>query len=104
MKASPVLITWVAVNNDPFERDRETGSPRIVNGGEVPGPTLTLLCDEESSYAGSISDVVLLYRTFDEGAKNRERRAVEELSTELISFVLGYFPNATITGVRNPSP
>ena len=83
MKASPVLITWVAVNNDPFERDRETGGPRIVNGGEVPGPTLTLLCDEESSYAGSISDVVLLHRTLDEGAKNRERRAVEELSTEL---------------------
>lgn len=83
MNVSPVLVTWVAVNNDPFERDRETGGPRLVNGEQVPGPTLTLLCDEDSSYAGRVSDVVLLHRLPDQGEKSREQRAVEELSAEL---------------------
>lgn len=83
MKSSPVLITWVAVNNDPYERDAGTGSPRLVNGERVPGPTLTLLCDDESCYAGRISDVVLLHRSSGGGEPSREQRAVEELCTEL---------------------
>ncbi|HHH29328.1 MAG TPA: hypothetical protein ENK57_13425 [Polyangiaceae bacterium] len=83
MNPSPVLITWVAVNNDPFERERETGKPRLVNGEPVAGPTLTLLCDEESSYAGLVTDVVLLHRSPEGGGTTRERRAVDELSAEL---------------------
>ncbi|MCA9720761.1 MAG: hypothetical protein KC468_39225, partial [Myxococcales bacterium] len=83
MSTSPVLVTWVAVNNDPFERDRETGRPRVVDGQPIAGPTLTLLCDEESDYAGQISDVVLLHRSFDGRGTTREQRAVAELSTVL---------------------
>ena len=83
MSPSPVLITWVAVNNDPFERERETGEPRLVDGEPVAGPTLTLLCDEGSSYAGQVTDVVLLHRSPEGGGTTRERRAVDELSAEL---------------------
>ncbi len=83
MSPSPVLITWVAVNNDPFERERETGKPRLVDGEPVAGPTLTLLCDEESSYAGQVTDVVLLHRSPEGGGTTRERRAVDELTAEL---------------------
>ena len=83
MSPPPVLITWVAVNNDPFERERETGKPRLVDGEPVAGPTLTLLCDEESSYAGQVTDVVLLHRSPEGGGTTREWRAVDELSAEL---------------------
>lgn len=83
MKSSPVLITWVAVNNDPYERDARLGSPRLINGERVPGPTLTLLCDEESCYTGKISDVVLLHRYSGESETSREQRAVEDLCAEL---------------------
>ncbi len=80
MSDSPVLVSWVAINNDPFERDRKTGERRLVDGNPVEGPTLTLLHDDESRYAGQISDVVLLHRSPDSG---REHRAVTELSAEL---------------------
>ena len=63
MSAAPVLVTWVAINNDPFERDLATGEPRILEGNRVAGPTLTLLCDEESAYAGRVTDVVLFHRS-----------------------------------------
>ena len=54
-----VLISWIAVNNDPYERDRAGSAFRLVDGAPVPGPTLTLLFDPDSPYAGSISDFVL---------------------------------------------
>lgn len=83
MSGTPVLISWVAVNNDPYERERGSLEPRLVDGEPVPGPTLTLLCDPESSYAGLIHDVVLLHRLPDGGATTKERRAVDELEREL---------------------
>lgn len=83
MSSAPVLISWVAVNNDPFERDRDTGEPRLIEGGRVPGPTLTLLCDRESSFSGRIPDAVLLHRSPAAGGTRREARAVDELSSEL---------------------
>ena len=45
-----VLISWIAVNNDPFERDRTGNAFRLVEGSPVPGPTLTLLFDADSPY------------------------------------------------------
>lgn len=45
----PVLISWLAVNNDPFGRD---GSP---------GPTLTFLCNPDSPYRGVVDDAVIFY-------------------------------------------
>lgn len=83
MSAAPVLLTWVAVNNDPYERDGQSGLARLVDGAPIPGPTLTLLCDEESPYAGRINDVVLLHRAPTGGANDREERAVTELSEAL---------------------
>lgn len=83
MVDEPVLITWVAVNNDPYERDRQTGKARLSEGGPIFGPTLTLLCDDESPYAGRIRDVVLLHRSLRGRANEREVRAVTELDSEL---------------------
>ncbi len=53
-----VLVSWVARNNDPFERNRDR-SFRVIEGKRVDGPTLMLLTDPDSPYAGRISDVVL---------------------------------------------
>ena len=36
---APVLVSWVAVNNDPYERERVTGQYRLVQDRPVPGPT-----------------------------------------------------------------
>jgi DNA-binding NtrC family response regulator len=72
----PVLVSWIALNNDPFEREGD--GYRIVNGQSVPGPTLTVLFDKDSSLAGQIQDVVLLHRQTDGLENERERRAVQE--------------------------
>ncbi|RDV36430.1 hypothetical protein DV096_18415 [Bradymonadaceae bacterium TMQ3] len=77
------MVTWIAVNNDPFERERGTLAPYLVDGKPVMGPTLTLLCDEESPYAGRVRDVVLLHRPLEPGVSEGERHAVEELTKEL---------------------
>ncbi len=83
MSAAPVLLTWIAVNNDPYERDGQSGLARLVDGALSPGPTLTLLCDEESPYAGRVNDVVLLHRAPIGGATERERQAMQELTDAL---------------------
>jgi len=65
-----VLVSWVAVNNDPFERERGPEQCyRLSKGHKIPGPTLTLLFDENSPYSGRISDAVLLFQ-------NKEKRAL----------------------------
>ena len=71
-----MLISWVAVNNDPFEREWPEGSYRLVDGDPVPGPTLTVLTDEDSRFAGTIGDVVLLHRDTEGAGHGRERHAV----------------------------
>ena len=76
--ASRVLISWIAVNNDPFERQWPEGGYRFVDGEPVPGPTLTVLLDEESPFARTIRDVVLLHRKATGAEHERERCAVEE--------------------------
>lgn len=73
-----VLISWVAVNNDPYERESGKSDYRILDGQCVPGPTLTLLFDDDSPYRENISDVVLLYREIDKDEENRERRSLNE--------------------------
>lgn len=76
-----VLLSWVAVNNDPYERERSTGDFRRVGGKCVPGPTLTLLSDSDSSYRGVIGDVVLFHRSVDNDS--RESRALAETVTAI---------------------
>jgi transcriptional regulator with AAA-type ATPase domain len=74
---SPVLISWVAVANDPYERERDR-SYRLVNGQPVPGPTLTLLFDAESPLSGKIRELVLLHRKTESSENEREHHAVQE--------------------------
>jgi hypothetical protein len=52
--ASPVLLSWIAVNNDPYERERDSRGYRLVDGRAVPGPTLTLLFDDDSPFVNQI--------------------------------------------------
>jgi len=80
---SPVLVSWVAINNDPFEREFKTGKFRQVDGTKIFGPTLTLLCDEASPYVDRIKDVVLLHRNFSGQGAEREQRAVQDTVDEL---------------------
>ena len=56
----PVLVSWCAKNNDPYERGRD-GKYQLKDGKPQAGPTLTLMFDPESPYANTIEDVVLLY-------------------------------------------
>lgn len=74
----PVLVSWVAVRNDPYERDGGKNTYRLVNDKPVPGPTLTILFDEESPFAGLIDDVVLLHGKASSPGDNREHSAVDD--------------------------
>jgi DNA-binding NtrC family response regulator len=73
---APVLVSWVAFSNDPFERNRDR-SFRLVNGEPVLGPTLMLLTDPDSEYAGRITDAVLLRQAGADAAVHE--RGYEEL-------------------------
>lgn len=71
-----VLVSWIAVRNDPYEQP-----PRAPQAGPVdsiPGPTLTLLFDEESPFCGQVSQVVLLYRQGMDRRGQEERAITEE--------------------------
>ncbi|MCK6518419.1 sigma 54-interacting transcriptional regulator [Myxococcota bacterium] len=57
---APVLLTWLATRNDPYERVKSGGPPNETPEGPVPGPTLTLLTDPASPYANRVTDVVVL--------------------------------------------
>jgi hypothetical protein len=78
-----VLISWIAVNNDPFERDRTGNAFRLVEGSPVPGPSLTLLFDADSPYAGSIADVVLFHSLPPDEHETRQSRAFQQTVEEL---------------------
>ena len=75
------LVSWIAVNNDPFERERSGDSYRHVAGKPVPGPTLTLLFDPHSPYAGSISDVVLFHGRQKGADDSRQARPIPAATT-----------------------
>ncbi len=64
----PVLLTWLATRNDPYERVKSGGPCRETPDGPVPGPTLTLLTDPTSPYANRITDVVVLRQAGSEAA------------------------------------
>jgi DNA-binding NtrC family response regulator len=76
----PVLVSWIAVNNDPFERNRDR-SYRLVDGKHVNGPTLALLTDPGSEYAGRITDAVFLRQGGEEAEFHT--RVYEELVAAL---------------------
>jgi len=78
MSSSPVLISWIAINNDPYERN-----PGAPEGEPIPGPTLTILFDEESEFARRIRDVVLFHRQ-SEGPRGEHEREVVERTQALL--------------------
>lgn len=84
---TPVLVTWLAIRNDPFERVRSGGEFRDGADGPVPGPTLTILSDPASPYAGRIQDAVIL----------RQGGADAELHQRVFSDLIG------VLGQRAPS-
>ena len=88
---SPVLVSWVAVVNDPYERDRATREYRLVQDRPIPGPTLSLLYDEESPYAGRIDDVVLFSR--NTSIESKEHDAL----TETLDALRNHDPGIDIT-------
>ncbi len=70
-----VLLTWLARNNDPFDRGSTEGSP-------IDGPTLTLLFDPDSPFHSRIRDVVVFYRE-SEREPGKERAIVDRLRAEI---------------------
>lgn len=80
-----MLISWVARQNDPFEREQRSEKYREVNDARVPGPTLSLLFDDESPFNGRIRDIVLLHRQSSEEGGSWEQRALQETTLEIRS-------------------
>ncbi|HZH14081.1 MAG TPA: sigma 54-interacting transcriptional regulator [Archangium sp.] len=60
--SSPVLLSWVAKKNDPFDALPPGEKAASSTAQPQPGPTLTLLFDDSSPFKGRVEDVVLLYR------------------------------------------
>jgi hypothetical protein len=60
--SSPVLLSWVAKKNDPFDALPPGEKAASSTAQPQPGPTLTLLFDDSSPFKGRVKDVVLLYR------------------------------------------
>lgn len=81
MSEGPVLVTWVAVKNDPYDRD-DKGAFKVENGEKLLGPTLTLLTDPASDFAGKVRDVVLLHQQ-PKHTDERVDRALEDLQAAL---------------------
>ncbi len=87
-----VLVSWIARNNDPYERKRDQSFQRDGGGELIPGPTLTLLFDPDSAYQERISDVVLFYREpIPPSSDNveEERKLAEEVRNVLLERAPG---------------
>jgi len=81
-----VLLSWLAYNHDPFEREagKETYR-RGPDGKKIWGPTLTFLFDEASPYRGRVKHLVLFARD-DPGSSKRVRatfKAVREKDPDI---------------------
>jgi DNA-binding NtrC family response regulator len=65
-----VLISWIAFNHDPYERQFRSREYRHDNSGQrIPGPTLTLLFDEQSVWRGKVDTIYLFRRDTPEGQR-----------------------------------
>ncbi len=80
MKRS-ILLSWIAVSNDPFEWDRATNACRLVDNQRVPGPTLTLLFDRASPYCGAVDEAIFFHR--QAASDSRESRALHDTVAEI---------------------
>jgi DNA-binding NtrC family response regulator len=82
--ADPVLLSWIAYNNDPFERDSTSRDYLLRDGSRIPGPTLTLLFDSDSSLQGRINDLVLFTRVGVKKDADQERQVVNETKAAIL--------------------
>ena len=89
--SSPVLITWIATRNDPYERVGNGGAFKTRPDGDlIPGPTLTLLTDPASPYAGRIKDIVVLRQA------GRERDKHDLIYSELVEALAKHTPDVQL--------
>lgn len=72
----PVLLSWIAQAHDPYTTDRE--------GNREVGPTLTLLADDASPYAGVVEHAV-----FFVGPDERSQRAFRMTREQLVEQCSG---------------
>jgi hypothetical protein len=78
------LLSFIARDNDPFDKRKGQEEPATPSTARPsPGPTLTVLFDEDSPYRGLIDEVVLLYRQHSSTDVN-ERRVFEETEREIL--------------------
>jgi len=68
-----ILISWVALNNDPYERKPGSLNYRLVDGQQQIGPTLNLLLADEPPFIEHIDKVILFHASFE-----RSRQVVME--------------------------
>jgi sigma54-dependent transcription regulator len=87
---APVLLTWLATRNDPYERVKSGGPLRETPEGPVPGPTLTLLTDPASPYANRITDVVVLRQAGSEAATH------DRIYGELVAALAEHAPTVQL--------
>lgn len=88
--AGPVLLTWLATRNDPYERVKSGGAFSDTTAGPVPGPTLTLLTDPDSPFANRIADVVVLRQG------GREAAMHDRIYAELVSALAERSPTVQL--------
>ena len=62
---SPVLISWVARDHDPYHKDRDGKFIENRDGRLVLGPTLSFLFDDKSPYKGRVQNMVLFHTEGD---------------------------------------
>jgi len=80
-----VLISWVALNNDPYEREPGSLTYRLVNGRRRIGPTLNLLLSDEPPFVKRIHRVLLFHGSFERSRQvaAQTRQAVLEARPQL---------------------
>lgn len=62
---SPVLISWIARDHDPYHKDRDGKFIKDRDGRLVIGPTISFLFDDKSPYKGRVQNVVLFHTEGD---------------------------------------
>lgn len=90
------LLSWVARNNDPFERERDGIQFARDGAGRIWGPTLTLLADPESPWYRKIDRALLLHGD-DERSRDVFEMTQRELRNRLPKMTVQALPCAAVS-------